>query len=191
MIDQVCAEAGTTVAGVGGVAVASGPGAFTGLRVGLATAAGLASALGVKVWTAPSLFVRAAWAGFGGELVALLDARKNRVYAARWRDTSLLDGPADVDPELVTTWAQPPFRATGEGALVFRSVLEAAGGTVVQKADHPGTLALAQHAATALARGEGMAPRDLRAEYLREPDAVARVSTTGAPVADRVTDGEG
>lgn len=174
LIDQVCAEAGIALSTVRGVAVASGPGAFTGLRVGLATAAGLASALGVPIWATSSLVARAVHAGFGGDLLVMLDARKSRVYAAAWRNDTPLQGAADVDPAVALGWVERPFRVTGEGGLVYRSQFEAAGGLVVADADHPGTTALARLGAQAFARGEGLEPGALRAEYLREPDAVPR-----------------
>ncbi|MEQ1504327.1 MAG: hypothetical protein ABMB14_18955, partial [Myxococcota bacterium] len=63
--------------------------------------------------------------------------------------------------------------------VVYRSTVEAAGGTVVGDADRPGTSALARLAEAAIGRGEGVDPSTdpsaLRADYLREPD-IAGVS---------------
>jgi tRNA threonylcarbamoyladenosine biosynthesis protein TsaB len=174
MIDQVCNEAVVPLPAIHGIAVVSGPGAFTGLRVGLATAAGLASALGVPVWATSSLLPRAVHAGFGGDLLVALDARKSRIYAAAWRNDDELQPAADIDPQAALAWVERPFRVTGEGGLVYRALFEAAGGLVVVDADHPGTTALARLGAQAFARGEGIEPAALRASYLREPDAVPR-----------------
>lgn len=168
-IAEVAAEANGSLPDLRGVVVAAGPGAFTGLRVGLATAGGLAQALGIRVWPVPSLVPRAQRAGLGGKLLALLDARKGRVYAALWDGDRLVRGPHDVPPEEAAAWAEGPFRATGEGALVYRATIEAAGGRVVGGADDPGLPFLA-HAA----EGEGVAPDTLSARYLRPADAEPR-----------------
>lgn len=175
LIEVICRDATIAVGQVEGVGVVVGPGAFTGLRVGVATAAGLASALGVPVWPASSLFIRAARAGFGGDLLVCLDARKGRVYAAHWHNETLANGPGDVAPEVALSWLeQRPFRATGEGAMVYAGLIAAAGGTVVGQADQPGTGLLARLSSEALARGQGIDPIELRTEYLREPDAIPR-----------------
>ncbi|HHO52262.1 MAG TPA: tRNA (adenosine(37)-N6)-threonylcarbamoyltransferase complex dimerization subunit type 1 TsaB, partial [Deltaproteobacteria bacterium] len=122
-------EAGLGVHQLDGIAVAAGPGAFTGLRVGLATACGLAQALELPVWPAMSLWPRAIRAGLGGALLVMLDARKSRVYAAGWQDDVLLHPPQDVAPEVAIGWFEGSFRATGEGALVYSArVVEAGGG---------------------------------------------------------------
>ena len=170
-IDEVSAG---RLAELDGIAVSAGPGAFTGLRVGLATAAGLAQALRIPVWAAPSLLPRAHKAGLGGKLLVLLDARKSRVYAALWDGDVLVRGPADVPPEEAAAWAGAPFRATGEGALVYREPIERAGGAVVEGAEDPGVDSLARLGREALARGEGIAPERLVAGYLRPADAVPK-----------------
>jgi tRNA threonylcarbamoyladenosine biosynthesis protein TsaB len=178
LIDQVCALGDIELRQVAGIGVAAGPGAFTGLRVGLAAAAGVAFALRVPVWTADSLRPRALAAGLGGRLLALLDARKGRVYAAAWEGDARIAPPSDVPPEEALRWVEgAPFRATGEGAGVFRAAIEAAGGVVHGSFERPGTGGLARLASDGLLRGEGVDARELRADYLREPDAVPRDPT--------------
>lgn len=127
---------------VDAVAIPAGPGSFTGLRVGAALALALAEARGAALHAVPTLAaVAEAYAGPGdGEVVADLDARRGRRFAARyareaggWR---LLEGPLDVAPEALTAWAgeapvvgpdrparpgaSPPTLAEGVARLVAR-----------------------------------------------------------------------
>lgn len=87
----VTAEAGVPLAGVDAVVVGCGPGPFTGLRVGMATAAAFGHALGVPVHGVCSLD------GIGnqtdGEVLVVTDARRREVYWARYRDGVRIDGP--------------------------------------------------------------------------------------------------
>ena len=77
-------------------------------------------------------------------VLCMLDARKQRVYAARYDGAGeLAAGPGDVGPSVALDWMDGPFRATGEGALVYRDLVEAAGGVVVPDADHPAVATLA------------------------------------------------
>ncbi len=157
---------------VTGVACADGPGAFTGLRVGLATAAGLAQALGVPLWTACSLDGRARAArGHPVPVLAMLDARKSRVYAAAYAGGERTVEPADVCPHEALAWLGGPFVATGEGALVYRDLVLASGAQLAESSDDPGVVALGIAAVGALGAGEGFDPVEVRPRYLREPDA--------------------
>jgi tRNA threonylcarbamoyladenosine biosynthesis protein TsaB len=170
-VQQLLAEAGLGLAQLDGVAATVGPGAFTGLRVGLATATGLSMAIGRPFWGTDSLEPRAR--RVGGEVLAMLDARKARVYAS-WYAPDRVSGPADVAPEVAIGWTRGsgPWKATGEGALVYADQVRAAGGTIAEEADDPAVGVLATLAAAALARGEGIDPVLATPLYLREADAV-------------------
>lgn len=169
----LCAEAGISLREVEGVAVAHGPGAFTGLRVGLATAAGVAQGLRVPIWSTSSLEARAAGERSEVPTLVLLDARKGRAYAALFGpDGALLRGPADVAPEIALAWIESPFLATGEGALVWEREVIAAGGVLSTGAESSGVRGLIRLAQAALAAGEGHSPEAVQPVYLREPDAV-------------------
>jgi tRNA threonylcarbamoyladenosine biosynthesis protein TsaB len=169
--EDLCRAAGIALRELDGVAVARGPGTFTGIRVGLATAVGLAMSVGCPLVPLSSLQTRQARGGEGA-LLTMLDARKRRVYAlGRGADGEPCGGPGDVHPAEALAWMTGPFRAVGEGAVVYESLVVEAGGTLVDEADHPAVDCLARLGAEALARGEGVAAETAVPVYLRPPDA--------------------
>ncbi|OBI12988.1 tRNA (adenosine(37)-N6)-threonylcarbamoyltransferase complex dimerization subunit type 1 TsaB [Mycobacterium sp. E2497] len=95
------ADAGLTMGDLEAVVVGCGPGPFTGLRVGMATAAAYGHALGIPVHGVCSL--DAIGVRTTGEVLVVTDARRREVYWARYRDGFRMDGPGvnapvDVDP---------------------------------------------------------------------------------------------
>jgi tRNA threonylcarbamoyladenosine biosynthesis protein TsaB len=82
LVDEVFAELHAAPRELGLVACAAGPGSFTGLRIGLATAKGLCLGTGAKLALLPSLAVRAACAPAGARVVAAIDAFRGEAYAA-------------------------------------------------------------------------------------------------------------
>lgn len=87
LIDAALRDAGIAIGDIDGVAVGAGPGSFTGLRIGMATAKGLCFANDVPLWTVSSLAALARDAGPhpGRAVVPVLDARKSEVFAAAFR----------------------------------------------------------------------------------------------------------
>lgn len=158
--------------GLDRVAVSVGPGAFTGLRVGVAAALGVAFARGVPVAPLSSLALRAAAVPGHARVLAVLDARKGRVYCGAF-DTRgpvpvALDDERDVAPEVSAD--APPALVTGEGAAVHAAIFEAAGHTThARAADSPVSMGAALAGA---ADRLDVAAVGLR--YLREPDARPR-----------------
>lgn len=97
-------ESGLAMGQLAAVVVGCGPGPFTGLRVGMATAAAFGHALGIPVYGVCSLdAIGVRTAGLAGEVLVVTDARRREVYWARYRDGARTDGPgvaaaADVPP---------------------------------------------------------------------------------------------
>lgn len=112
-------DAGLTVSDLDAVVVGCGPGPFTGLRVGMATAAAYGHALGIPVHGVCSLDAIAIETA--GEVLVVTDARRREVYWARYRDGVRVEGPAvntpaDV-PGAVEALARPAVYPTVSGLV--------------------------------------------------------------------------
>jgi tRNA threonylcarbamoyladenosine biosynthesis protein TsaB len=81
------------------IAVGIGPGTFTGLRIGVATARALAQAAGAELAAVSTLQALAAAADHDGPVLAVLDARRGEAFAAAWRGEERLLAPVAVRPE--------------------------------------------------------------------------------------------
>jgi tRNA threonylcarbamoyl adenosine modification protein YeaZ len=113
------ADAGITVDDLEAVVVGCGPGPFTGLRVGMATAAAYGHALGIPVHGVCSL--DAIGIHTAGDALVVTDARRREVYWARYRDGVRVDGPAVDAPADVPGAAEalerPPVYPTAAGLV--------------------------------------------------------------------------
>jgi tRNA threonylcarbamoyl adenosine modification protein YeaZ len=140
-----------------------GPGPFTGLRVGLVTAAAMADALGIPAYGVCSLDALAAAVEADSLLVAT-DARRREVYWARYAGGVRVEGPSvDKPAELSTVDVQA---MTGAGARLYADVL----GLPLLDIDYPDLASLVRVAASKI---RSRAPGDtLTPLYLRRPDAV-------------------
>jgi tRNA threonylcarbamoyladenosine biosynthesis protein TsaB len=130
MLSRLLARRGVTLDAVAGLALADGPGSFTGLRVGAAMMKAFALSRGLPLWTAPSLLVRAAGVAAEGALVlAVADALRGDVYAGLYRFhagrvETLLPAAVRRPGELVSA-APVPDRLVGDGPAPLVRGLEA------------------------------------------------------------------
>jgi tRNA threonylcarbamoyl adenosine modification protein YeaZ len=162
---EVLASAGVSMRDLDAVVCGVGPGPFTGLRVGMVTAAALGDALSIPVYPVCSLDAIAHRSGPGSPLLVITDARRREVYWACYDSSGArVDGPHVNRPE----------------DLPLASVARVAGGAVAlglpvaprsqSEPCHPDPAALVAVAAAAL-RADAP-PGPLTPLYLRRPDAV-------------------
>ncbi|MEX2972903.1 tRNA (adenosine(37)-N6)-threonylcarbamoyltransferase complex dimerization subunit type 1 TsaB [Streptomyces sp. C184] len=177
-VDRVLAEAGRKLDAVSDIVVGVGPGPYTGLRVGLVTAATFGAVLGVPVHGLCTLDGLAHAAGLTEPFIVATDARRKEVYWARYEPGTpsgepgtpsrpvtrltepAVDRPADIADEV----AGVP--AVGAGALLYDTVFT---GVRRDGPEHQSAAALAALAAQKLAAGEELLPP--QPLYLRRPDA--------------------
>jgi tRNA threonylcarbamoyladenosine biosynthesis protein TsaB len=124
-------EAGATFADLGRVVAGTGPGSFTGLRIGLATARALALAADAELVGVSTLQVLAEAAQPQDGVVApVLDARRGEVFVAAWAAERALVTPRALKPDAVADLDPRGWLGVGDGAVRFRSILEQAGMSV-------------------------------------------------------------
>jgi tRNA threonylcarbamoyl adenosine modification protein YeaZ len=111
------ADAGLSMTDLGAVVVGCGPGPFTGLRVGMATAAAYGHALGIPVYGVCSL--DAIGGQTTGETLVVTDARRREVYWARYRDGIRTGGPAVAAPASVDPGVAEAVAGSPEHAALF------------------------------------------------------------------------
>jgi tRNA threonylcarbamoyladenosine biosynthesis protein TsaB len=121
LIGEVLDKAGATYQSLTGLAVCVGPGSFTGIRVGLATATGLSIALSLPVRGVTSLqalALAAVWHGKGKPILSMVDAHRGDVYVQRFSGEGLpLDEPRQISIEAAAGLAGEPDRVIcGSGA---------------------------------------------------------------------------
>ena len=172
------------------LAVGVGPGTFTGLRIGVATARALAQATGAELVPVSTLHALADGVLGGGSpwarspqsprglaVLAVLDARRGEAFVAGWAAGEELIAPAAMTPAALGSLPRPPvgaWLAVGDGAVRFRSALERAGSTVPPDDDPVHRVSAAATCRLALEAPRAAGRDEVVPQYLRLPDAEIR-----------------
>ena len=182
LIDSVIKSAGFSCADIDLFAVTTGPGSFTGVRIGVATVKGLAFATGKPCVSVSSLEAIARTAAcFDGIISAAMDARRNQVYNAVFSAKNgnferLCEDRAIAVPELIAElyekYSNENVYITGDGAeLVLRADEGKKICAVPHNLRYPRGFAVAQTAEILYKQGEILPAARLDPVYLRMPQA--------------------
>jgi tRNA threonylcarbamoyladenosine biosynthesis protein TsaB len=179
MVHAVLAEAALPLSRLDGIAASVGPGAFTGVRISVAVAQGLAFGASlpvVPVTTLEALALQAMDAG-ARHALACLDARMGEVYwgcfAADAARTLIACGELRVGPAAeVRASGTDPYHGIGRGFAAYPELAALAGLEVVSARALPDARDMARLGAVRLIAGEGIDPADLTPVYLRDKVAL-------------------
>ena len=181
MIDQALSAAGLTPADIDLFAAVTGPGSFTGVRIGVCEVKGLAHAVGKKIVGVDALEALAMNAfGFPGVICPILDARRSQVYCAAFRFAAgplpqriLPDDALPLSEFLGRLPKDEPCLFLGDGLKVHFPAVRAALGDRAQAAPaNTAYLRAASACVIAEARAdEAVEPMALEPTYLRAPQA--------------------
>ena len=191
MIKNILDLSGLTINDMDGFAVTIGPGTFTGLRIGISLIKGLAAASGKPVAGISSLKALAMQSSFSGHLCAMIDARREEVYSARYSVAASGFSNSIIKQESVETVMTPektvsnidePTLFIGNGAFLYQQKIEKILG---QHAIFPCRLQNTIQASTIarlgmeqLQKKYSTAPHPLIPIYLRASDAEKMRSVT-------------
>lgn len=180
-IDFICGQAGIELSEIGVVAVDVGPGLFTGLRVGVATAKAIAFGLRVPMIGVSSLDLLAFPVRFSNRLiVTAIDARRGELYYAFYRQVPggvqrlgdhQLGTPDDLASELIASADE--VLLVGDGAIRYAEAFEGLAKVELVDRDkcHPSAESLVQLAHARALREEFERSDVIEPIYLRRPDA--------------------
>ena len=155
-VQSLLDEAGRTFADLSAIVVGCGPGPFTGLRVGMATASALGQALSIPVHGVCTH--DAVGAGLAGDTLVVTDARRREVYWARYTDGERVAGPEVCKP------ADLPVDAVDVLSVPDNIEVAVDAAEITYRAPQPAALVAVAHL--------DQTPEPLVPLYLRRPDAV-------------------
>lgn len=184
-IDRVLTEAGRELGEVTGLVAGTGPGPYTGLRVGLVTVQAIASARGIPAHGLCTLDGIAYATGLDRPFVVATDARRKEVYWARYEDARTRTMGPDVARPTTLTGQLAELTSVGAGAVLYADTFTGVLPELPQHASAPGLAALAAERIRARKPFPPLRPR-----YLRRPDATVPVNykvVTGPEVAPHRT----
>lgn len=175
-VEALLAGAGRRLAEVDALAVSQGPGNFTGLRIGLATAKALAWTLNIPLVAISTLEVLAAQLPRQSHAVGvLIDAKRREVYLGRYRvsgsQPQALHDPLRLPVDALPSRLSPPLILTGPGLTAYEAFLQQNLDPKIQWASpalrFPQAAILARLAREPLRTGKTIAPQELAPAYLR------------------------
>jgi tRNA threonylcarbamoyladenosine biosynthesis protein TsaB len=174
LVADLMEQADVAWADVDAIAVGAGPGTFTGLRIGVATARALATAAGLLVHPVSSLdaLAAAAWPD-ERRVLALIDAKRGELFAALFEDGERVVDPFAARPEQLEERIGRELAgavAVGDGSLRFRQILEAAGVRVPPDGSELHVVR-ALHVCRLAAEVPAQHPEAVLPTYIRDPDA--------------------
>ncbi len=180
-VEFALAQCEQTYGDVGAIAVDIGPGLFTGLRVGLASAKALAVSLRIPMIGISSLDLLAFPLRFGVKpVVSVLDARRGEVFHATYRQVpgglQRVAGPGCCSPEELSFELQATGDGcllVGDGALRYRECFESISGLEIADSSmsFPSAASLVHLAHAQALREEWVQASEIQPMYLRKPDA--------------------
>jgi len=190
-VEFICLQAQVDLSEISVIAVDVGPGLFTGLRVGVATAKSFAYALKVPMIGVPSLDLLAFPLRFTPRLIAaVIDARRGELYFAFYRQVPggiqrlgehRVGSPEELASELLLS--REEVLLVGDGAHRYRQTFEGMPKVdlVDQGFSHPSATSLVQLAHARALREQFAQPSDIEPIYLRKPDAEINWVTRDRP----------
>jgi tRNA threonylcarbamoyladenosine biosynthesis protein TsaB len=179
-VDRVLRRGGVGLDAVERIALSIGPGSFTGLRVGLATALGLCFGTQRRIVPVPTLAALSLQAAGHERIAPLLDARRGQIYAGLYGpDAVALRGDAVADPlpwlESLRGLGRVAFLGSGARAYAreIARVLGAGASLLPAEAGVPRAASVGALAERIAARGGALPPGEVELRYLRAPEAEA------------------
>ncbi|MBI5805270.1 tRNA (adenosine(37)-N6)-threonylcarbamoyltransferase complex dimerization subunit type 1 TsaB [candidate division TA06 bacterium] len=181
-LGNILAKAKVKLSETDWLAVTVGPGSFTGLRVGISFAQGLAMGSGIRLLPLNTLDAMACLPeGFSGELSPLLDAKKGQVYTALYRSENGASEPVSayqvIEPQAWLSQLSPRTKVFGSGAYAYREMISLSYPELMLDEAYvngPEISGLVRLALKEMNQNKFVPAEELDAFYIRPSDAVVK-----------------